>query len=731
MRRLFCIVATMFLVATIQAQKIDARLTGLLPADNAAMSKSSSSLYRAIDTAAVQREINVSFNHDGTVKSFSAIAMVKEGYGCPTAKLQALGIEIRQEIGRMLILNVPAEKLLELGRIEEIESVSADQMNQLMNNHGREKSKVSEVATAEKALSNGLPQAYTGKGVIVGIIDMGIDYNHAAFRNDDGSTRLKMAIKYTGFVESSTYTDATEIAELTTDLYTESHGTHVAGIAAGSIVRGVDGSMLDKQGMAPEADIILCGMGNIPYDSNILEAIKKIFEYAKSQGKPCVINCSMGNVANFHDGIASWVMRGVKEYYKTESNKKGLICVFSAGNSAGHNTAICTTMPAADDDGYNLRTILGETSSTWHDHKKVNYYSYLDNFFYNTDGSEFDVDVKVVDVTTGEIYTLKEKPLYTALDEPYTSINKSKDIFASNNKHYVRFQMNDSYLFHEPNLKLAYFVKGTEGKTFRAIDKREEESAGYFSYGMEGYTDGGDDGAFNMHICGEEVIGVGAYVSEASWTPIGSTRTIHYPDETLQVNGGIASYSSWGTDDNGVNHPDVIAPGSAIMSAYNIHDRNFFEEGTLLEYRVNHITDTTTLFGRNHYYGVLTGTSMAAPNVTGVIALWLQANPDLTYADVRSLIQETSYNDEYTMNADNIPSKSLVQAGAGKIDALMGLQKITGATAIATVEADGFRQATPATMYYVDDNCYNALGQRVNKNAKGIVIYKGKVYVNR
>ena len=66
----------MFLVATIQAQKIDARLTSLLPADNAAMSKSSSSLYHAIDTAAVQMEINVSFNHDGTVKSFSAIAMV-------------------------------------------------------------------------------------------------------------------------------------------------------------------------------------------------------------------------------------------------------------------------------------------------------------------------------------------------------------------------------------------------------------------------------------------------------------------------------------------------------------------------------------------------------------------------------------------------------------------------------------------------------------------------------
>ena len=65
-----------------------------------------------IDTAAVKQDINVSFNSDGTVKSFSAFAMVKEGYNCPTAELQELGVEIREKIGRMLILTIPAESLL-------------------------------------------------------------------------------------------------------------------------------------------------------------------------------------------------------------------------------------------------------------------------------------------------------------------------------------------------------------------------------------------------------------------------------------------------------------------------------------------------------------------------------------------------------------------------------------------------------------------------------------------
>jgi hypothetical protein len=122
---------------------------------------------------------------------------------------------------------------------------------------------------------------------------------------------------------------------------------------------------------------------------------------------------------------------------------------------------------------------------------------------------------------------------------------------------------------------------------------------------------------------------------------------------------------------------------------------------------------------------------MAAPHVTGIIALWLQANPNLTYADVRNLIKETSIKDEYVTNPELIPSHDVRQVGAGKIDALAGLQKILGTTAIQMVGEDGPRHATPATMYDVDDNCYNTLGQRVSKNAKGLIIYKGKMYLNR
>lgn len=726
MKRFLNVAAALLFAISIQAQKIDARLTALLPSNNKLMSTSGSSAgQQEIDTAGVKQKINVSFNSDCTVRSFSVIAMLKEGAECPTARLQKLGIEIRKQIGRMLILNVPARSLLALGNIDEIESVRADQMNHLMNNNAREKSKVEEVATWEKAQQHNLPQAYTGKGVLVGIIDSGMDYNHAAFRNADGSTRIKLALVLS--MESDDfdeYTSPEDIEQLTNDEASRSHGTHVAGIAGGSIVEG-----LDKQGMAPEADLMICGLGYYLYDSYIISAITRMFDFAKEQGQPCVVNLSIGYSCFFHDGISSEIVQCLKEYYKTEEDKKGRIIVLASGNSAGYHSAIYTTLPEADSDGYNLKTVLGEDKKVTYEGMEVNRYSSIENFFYNIDGSEFDVELKVVDTITGQVYTLDEKPLYTTYYTKVSKIDKTSTTSYLNNKYYIEYDRYSACLFHEPNLKLAYFVKGTAGKTFRAIDGRTTNTSGYHSYGLPGYTDGGDNGAFNVDICCEEAIGVGVYYSATSYMDINGDIQQYRDESQLDK---IIHFSSWGTDDNGMNHPDVVAPGAGVCSAYNNYDADYIDaKGEFRPEMSAELTDGVNLFGRNHYYGVKEGTSMATPHAAGVIALWLQAKPDMTYADVRSLMQDTSFRDEYVTNPELIPSHNVMQAGAGKIDALAGLERLAGTTAIKMVGSDTPRHATPATMYDIDDNCYNALGQRVSKNTKGFVIYKGKKFLNK
>ena len=724
MKRFTQIIALLFAAISLQAQKIDTRLTSLLPTDNMPMSIGGASASEEIDTAAVKSGINVRFNPDCTVRSFSAIAMLKQGSVCPVARLQALGIEIRLQVGRMLILTVPAESLMALDDIEEIESVSADQMNQLMNNVAREKSHVNEVATTAEAESYTLPQAYTGKGVLLGIIDTGIDFNHAAFRNADGSTRIKLALVLSMETDNyDEYTSPEDIEQLTSDKVSRSHGTHVAGIAGGSIVEG-----LDKQGMAPEADLMLCGLGDYLYDSYIISAITRMFDFAKEQGQPCVVNLSLGYSCFFHDGTSSEIVQCLKEYYKTEENKKGRIIVLAGCNFAGCHSAIYTTLPEADSDGYNLKTVLGEDGKDTYEGMEVNRYSSIENFFYNIDGSEFDVELKVVDTITGQVYTLDEKPLYTTYYTKVSEIDKTSTTSYLNNKYYIGYDSYSTRLFHEPNLKLAYFVKGQAGKIFRAIDGRITKSSGYHSYGLPGYTDGGDNGAFSVDICCEEAIGVGVYYSATSYMDINGNIQQYRDESQLDK---IVHFSSWGTDDNGMNHPDVVAPGAGVCSAYNNYDADYIDaKGEFRPEMSADLTDGVNLFGRNHYYGVKEGTSMAAPHVSGIIALWLQANPNLTYADVRTLIQQTSYNDDYTTNPELIPSGNVIQAGAGKIDALAGLQELTGSTAILAVGDDGYRRATPATTSALHDNFYNTLGQRVSKYAKGIIIHQGRLYVH-
>ena len=114
-----------------------------------------------------------------------------------------------------------------------------------------------------------------------------------------------------------------------------------------------------------------------------------------------------------------------------------------------------------------------------------------------------------------------------------------------------------------------------------------------------------------------------------------------------------------------------------------------------------------------------------------VAGVWMQAKPTLSVNDILAVMQKTCVNDEFTTNVAKIPSGNKVQAGLGKIDCLAGLKEILGTTDIETISMDGHREATPSTMYSVDAPVYNMMGQRVDKSQKGLVIYKGRKYVNK
>jgi subtilisin family serine protease len=122
---------------------------------------------------------------------------------------------------------------------------------------------------------------------------------------------------------------------------------------------------------------------------------------------------------------------------------------------------------------------------------------------------------------------------------------------------------------------------------------------------------------------------------------------------------------------------------------------------------------------------------MSAPVTSGVVALWMQDNPQLTALQIIDIMKETCDNDEWTTDVSKIPSHNKVQAGFGKLNCLKGLKKILGTNAISVAGSDGDRHATPATMYSVDAPVYNTMGQQVDKSHKGLVIYKGKKYLQQ
>ena len=138
-----------------------------------------------------------------------------------------------------------------------------------------------------------LPQAYTGQGVIVGVIDCGFDFNHINLCDENGNTRVKavyMPLDKTGsqpvvnyrLLPGSCYETPTQIMSLTTDDRNTTHGTQTAGIAAGAYRDN------GWYGIAPGADLVLCGMpeGELT-DVRVANCLSYINDYAKRKGKPC------------------------------------------------------------------------------------------------------------------------------------------------------------------------------------------------------------------------------------------------------------------------------------------------------------------------------------------------------------------------------------------------------------------------------------------------------------
>ncbi len=199
------------------------------------------------------------------------------------------------------------------------------------------------------------PYLLKGDGVLIGIIDSGINYRHPDFLNPDGTTRLisiwdqmvdgnppagfQSGTEYTREQINAALQSATEEERMQLVPHEDylGHGTHVTSIAAGAASQG---SPL-RQGVAPHAQIITVRLGLPDADAypintiDIMFAIKYLLNKARELNMPIAINISYGYGMGGHDGSSLF-----EQYIDEMSLYFKNVIVVACGNEAARGCHI-------------------------------------------------------------------------------------------------------------------------------------------------------------------------------------------------------------------------------------------------------------------------------------------------------------------------------------------------------------------------------------------------------
>lgn len=546
--------------------------------------------------------------------------------------------------GTLSTVHATASELLSLSREDGIKYIHLTARPQQFLDLSRQETGAERVYRGEN-----LSQTYTGKGVVVGIVDAGFDYTHSAFRNTDGTLRIsriweQATESFEGcsapqrFGYGIELTKPEDMIRSLADATVNSHGTHVAAIAAGSDTF-MEGAW---RGTAPEAEIVLVGINQSSCThADITNAIQYIFDYATEVGKPCVVNLSLGNHDGPHDGTSAF------DRMADEMQGPGRIIVGAAGNHRADKFHISHSFSSAEDAP--LRTFLG--------HKvKPTAASY---------GGEFQIWAeKEVEVTLSAYSTFNKKDVVSV------TLQKDGGVQTVKLGTYATGTLTASCEVNPLNGKRHYFVT-SELTSVRnnyaiAVTVKPEEAGkvdiwtdnAWFSLtsnDIEGFTAPSTESTIaEIGGTGRRIATVGAYVTRNEYT---STSLSGKLEETI---GETGSFSSCGPTADGRVKPEITAPGCFIISALSAYDAS----------GQKYTAYTSEANSRENEYGYMQGTSMASPFVAGVVATWLQANPLLTPEEVKEILTATARHDEYTGGLAEGPDN---EWGYGKIDAYTGL----------------------------------------------------------
>lgn len=575
------------------------------------------------------------------------------------------------------------------------------------------------VVNAEKVYTGeGLSQSYTGRGVVVGVQDIGFDLTHPNFYSADMSQyRIKAlwdqlsrdTIGSTLYVGRD-YVGRDALLELKhpIDGETQTHGTHTAGIAAGSGAEG-NGLISPYRGMACDADLVL--VDNAADNASLIDpkdyykftyatdalGFKYIFDYAERMHQPCVINFSEGSSQDFH---------GYDQLYYELLAKligPGRIIVSSAGNDGARNSYIHKNIGKERAGAF----IMGNEKRFSCTAKSKQTFTFRVSVYDNVASPQI-VDISTVNVCNAQDSLLTDSLLVGGKKYIWRVLAYPNSYDARETAY--DFQISSpSKLGDSPQVSLQVMGRDADIELYRM--------SGYmFPHSLDPVLDAGDCRyTIFSPSSSPDVICVGS----TSYR----TQFVNYLGEKKVYDSGQkgirSSFSAMGPTLDGRIKPDVMAPGQNIISSYSTF---FINNPKNVNASVKSDVRHFEYNGRTYAWNANAGTSMSAPVVTGAIALWLQADPTLTPADCLEIFAKTCTHYDTSLSYPN----NLY--GYGQIDVAAGLREVLRrkALGINTVGQKKVSEQYDNRIYLLDGRY---VGTSDANLPKGIYIRNGKKFV--
>ena len=247
-------------------------------------------------------------------------------------------VQVEELIAGYGIITLPESYIPLLTQIEQIEYIEKPKQLYPSDFQGNVASCVTQIQRNEPYL--------TGRGVLVAILDSGIDYYNDFFRNPDGTTRIaylydqSIPMEYSEEQINQALKAGNRQAayELVPSRDVTGHGTAVASIAAGKVYVSGNAS---ADGVATQSRLLIVkldtsGQQSFPMTTNLLRGFTYVINKTREMGLPVAVNLSFGNTYGSHNGtsLVERFIDNVSEIWKT------CICVGSGneGASSGHTS---------------------------------------------------------------------------------------------------------------------------------------------------------------------------------------------------------------------------------------------------------------------------------------------------------------------------------------------------------------------------------------------------------